>query len=101
MSETELLEDVQKEHQTEGGNRSKKEKRIDYQNIDIKVKDGQEKESKKDTFTVYNLSNNIVEIDLGRDKSVRLDPFEQSQISRDFLGHPNLELLKGIIKIID
>lgn len=97
MSEVEDL----KESQPEGNSKFKKEKRIDYQNTDIRMNEGQEIVSQKTTFRVYNPGNNIIEIDLGRDKSVRLDPYGEAEIANEFLNHPNLELLKGIVKIIN
>jgi len=100
-SKEESKEDSKEVLATDGNNKFKKEKRIDYQNIDNKVKEEKEPVREDTTVEVYNPSNNIVEIDLGRDKSVRLDPYGRAVISSEDLNHPNLQLLKGNIKIIN
>lgn len=77
----------------------KKEKRVDYQTADVKVKERQETVIKKDTVQVYNPGNLIVEIDLGRDKSVRIAPFTSIELDREFLDYPGFKTVEGLIKI--
>jgi hypothetical protein len=99
MSENTNQEESKTEEQSESGKFFKKEKRIDYRSNEVTVKQGQEKVSESETITVYNPGNDILEIDLGRDKSVRLQAFGSVEISKEFLNHPNLESVKNIIKI--
>ena len=77
----------------------KQEKRVDYQNTEAKVKENQEKVSKKDTVTVYNPGTLIVEIDLGRDKSVRLAPYTRVELTQEDIKSPGFETIKGLVKI--
>jgi hypothetical protein len=99
MSENTSSEEAKIEDQVDTSKFFKKEKRIDYRSNEATMKQGQEKVSDKSTFMVYNPGNNIVEIDLGRDKSVRIQPFGSAEISKEFLEHPNLVRVKNIIKI--
>lgn len=77
----------------------KKEKRVDYQNTQTKMKDGQETIGQNSTVKVYNPSVNIVEIDLGRDKSVRIPPYSLVELNREDLKSPGFETIKGFVKI--
>lgn len=115
MSDTDKLEsgvkeDVKSDSQTSNitqvsnNNESRKffkqEKRVDYQNTEAKVKENQEKVRKKDTVTVYNPNTLIVEIDLGRDKSVRLAPYTRVELTQEDIKSPGFETIKGLVKII-
>lgn len=84
---------------SEQGNKSKKEKRVDYQNTEVKVKTEQEPVRDSNTFRIYNPSSNMLEIDLGRDKSVRLQPYGEAEIPLEYLEHPAVEGVKNLIKI--
>jgi hypothetical protein len=100
MSEIEEANiDNKAEGQSESGKFFKKEKRIDYRSNEVNMKNGQETVSKEETIKVYNPSSNIVEIDLGRDKSVRLQPYGSVELQKEFLNHPGLERVKNILKI--
>ena len=78
---------------------SKKEKRIDYQNTNNRMKDSQEIVSKKDTVTVYNPTSIILEADFGRDKSVRIPPLSNVELNRDLLDNPGFDAIKQFVKI--
>lgn len=80
-------------------NKIKKEKRVDYQNTEVKVKIEQEQVRESNTFRIYNPSNDMIEIDLGRDKSVRLQPYGEVELPLEFLEHPSVEGVKNLIKI--
>ena len=88
-----------KESQPENIIKSKKEKHIDYQNTEVKMKNGQELVGQNTELRVYNPTSNIVEIDLGRDKSVRIQPYGEVKISKEYLDHPGLKNVKDIVKI--
>lgn len=58
------------------------------------------KQKKVDTFTVYNPTGDVVELDLGRDKSVRLDPYARVELDESLRSHKAFKALEGKLKFL-
>lgn len=82
------------------------EKSVDLPKANDKPKASQEKDKAKtkpaETVIVLNRTAEIVELDLGRDKSVRLDPYSKEPILKELASHKVVvsALEKGLISIV-
>ena len=58
------------------------------------------KQKKASTFVIYNPTRDVIELDFGRDKSVRLDPYARVELEEQYLDHKALKALEGKLKLL-